>query len=329
MYKKEEILEDRSTFQDIVLKHLNDPENQELLQEVNGRRALSAGHENEFQDIKKLWDLTPQTARLYELDEARSVLSLKAALSKGTYGRSTKLYSWLSVAAAVFLIGAMGTWYYISQTNITYLVKETHAGVIDSLRLADGSQIFLAGNSALRYPEKFTKDTRAVTLLKGKAFFKVAKDPKHPFEVTIDKSTVKVLGTSFNINYTVNRIDLSVKTGRVMFSANSKSDPSILTAGDALSYDLDKNQLTKENGLNSTGWLTKELHFVDMPLEEVCRQLSDYYQVKVVLLARTSTAKKLNANFSNTSITDVLKVLKQTYPIQITKKDSTIYIKNL
>lgn len=114
-----------------------------------------------------------------------------------------------------------------------------------------------------------------------------------------------------------------------MFSANSKSDPAILIAGEALSYDLERNQLSKENGLNSTGWLTKELHFVDMPLDEVCRQLSDYYQVKVVLLARTNAAKKLNANFSNTSIEDVLKVLKQTYPIQIQKKDSIIYIKNL
>ncbi|WP_316817070.1 FecR family protein [Pedobacter nyackensis] len=321
-------MEDRSTFEDLVLKHLNDPENQDLLHEVSRMRALSAAHERDFQDIKKLWDLAPQVGRLQEVDELRSLKNLEAALGRRASGKSRTMYFWSSIAASLFF-SVFALWSYFSQTRLTYLVKETQTGVIDSVRLADGSQIFLAGNTALRYPEKFTGDTRPVALLKGKAFFKIAKDPKHAFEVTIDKSVVKVLGTSFNINYVVNRIDLSVKTGRVMFSANSKSDPAILTAGDALSYDLDKNQLTKENGLNSTGWLTRELHFVDMPLEEVCRQLSDYYQVKVVLQARTSTAKKLNANFSNTSIEDVLKVLKQTYPIQIHKKDSIIYIKNL
>jgi transmembrane sensor len=321
-------LEDQSTFQDIVLRHLNDPENQFLLDEVSIKRSLSADREKEFQDIKKLWDLTPQAGRLQEVDELRSLHNLEVVLGRSSPGKSSSIYFWLSIAASL-LLAVFALWSNFSRTNLTYLVKETRAGVIDSVRLADGSQVFLAENSTIKYPEEFKTDTRSVILLKGKAFFKIAKDPKHPFEVTINHSVVKVLGTSFNINYTPNRIDLSVKTGRVMFNANSKSAATILMAGEALSYDLDKNQLSKENGLNSTGWLTKELYFVDMPLDEVCRQLSDYYQVKVILLARTSTAKKLNANFSNTSIEEVLKVLKQTYPIQIQKKDSIIYIKNL
>lgn len=321
-------MKDQSTFQDIVLRHLNDPDHQSLLAEVSEMRALSADREKEFQDIKMLWDLIPQAARLQEIDEIRSRHSLEVAMGWSASGKSRTMYFWLSTAASLFL-AVFAIWSYFSRTSPIYLVKETSAGIIDSVKLADGSHVFLAENSAIKYPEKFNTDIRPIVLLKGKAFFKVAKDPKHPFEVTINHSVVKVLGTSFNINYTTTKIDLSVKTGKVMFSANSKSGPTILVAGEALSYDMEKSQLSRGNGLNSTGWLTKELHFVDMPLEEVCRQLSDYYQIKVVLLAKTNAAKKLNANFSNTSIEDVLKVLKQTYPIQIQKKESIIYIKNL
>nr|WP_121269596.1 FecR domain-containing protein [Pedobacter schmidteae] len=322
-------MEDQSTFRDLILRHLDDPENSLLAQEVNQLRGLSANHEREFQDIKKIWELTPRAARLSEVDEQRSEQRLKVALGVTKSGKSRKMFFWASTAASLFL-SMFAIWLsYFSSTDPTYLVKETGSGVIDSVRLADRSQVFLAENSAIRYPDKFETPNRPVILLKGKAFFKVAKDPKHPFEVTIKNSVVKVLGTSFNINYTSTRIELSVKTGRVMFSPNSKSEPSILTAGEALSYDLDKNQMRKEKGINLTGWLTKELHFVDMPLEEVCRQLSDYYHVKVVLHVKTNTAKKLNANFSNNSIEDVLEVLKQTYPIQIVKKDSIIYIKNM
>lgn len=321
-------MEDHSTFRDLILRHLNDPENSLLAEEVNQLRGLSANHESEYQDIKKIWELTPRAARLSEVDEQRSEQRLKVALGVTKSGKSRKMFFWASTAASLFL-SMFGIWSYFSPANPTYLVKETRAGAIDSVRLADGSRVFLAENSAISYPDKFETQNRPVVLLRGKAFFKVAKDPKHPFEVTIKNSVVKVLGTSFNINYTITRIQLSVKTGRVMFTPNSKSGPSILAAGEALSYDLDKNQLRKENGINSTGWLTKELHFVDMPLDEVCRQLSDYYHVKVVLHVRMNTAKKLNANFSNTSMADVLKVLQQTYPIKIQKKDSVIYIKNL
>lgn len=321
-------MDDQSTFQDIVLRHLNDPENQVLHEEVGRMRSLSSDYEKEYQDIKQLWDLSARIAPLYKLDEQGSVQSLKDRLGFTASGKTKKLYSWLSTAAAIFIVAGVATWYYMDQIKVDFLVKETTAGLIDSVRLSDGSHVYLAENSAIRYPEQFKNEVRSVILLKGTAFFKVAKDKLHPFEVTINNSLVKVLGTSFNINYTADKIGLSVKTGKVMFTPNSKSVPAILIAGESITYDLNKHQLSKENGLNATGWLTKELHFVDMPLEEVCHQLSEYYGVKVVLLAKMSTAKKLNANFSNTSIEEVLKVLKQTYPIQIEKKDSIIYVKN-
>jgi transmembrane sensor len=322
-------MDHQSRFQDIVLRHLNDPENQSLVEEVDRMRNLSVDREKEYQDIKKLWELSARTTSLYTLDEQRSVRNLKAKMGLTAIGKSRKLYGWLSTAAAVLLVAGISTWYLIERGKTDFLIKETTAGVIDSVLLADGSRVYLAENTTVRYPQKFKEDIRPVVLVRGQAFFKVTKDAKHPFQVSINNSVVKVLGTSFNINYTIDKINLSVKTGRVMFTPNTKSESSILSAGEALTYDLNKNLLSKENGLNSTSWLTHELQFVDMPLEEVCKQLSDYYKVKVVLLAEMANAKKLNANFSNTSIDEVLKVLKQIYPIQIEKKDSTIYVRNL
>lgn len=322
-------MDHQSRFQDIVLRHLNDPGNQALLEEVDRMRSLSVDREKEYQDIKKLWELSARTTSLYALDEQRSVRNLKAKMGLAVSGKSRRVYGWLSTAAAVILVAGISIWYLMDRGKTDFLIKETTAGVIDSVLLADGSRVYLAENTTIRYPQKFKEEIRPVVLVRGQAFFKVTKDPKHPFEVTINNSVVKVLGTSFNINYTVDRINLSVKTGRVMFTPNTKSESSILNAGEALTYDLNKNLLSKENGLNSTSWLTHELQFVDMPLEEVCKQLSDHYKVKVVLLAEMANAKKLNANFSNTSIDEVLKVLKQIYPIQIEKNDSTIYVKNL
>ncbi|MGY0039003.1 FecR domain-containing protein [Pedobacter sp. NJ-S-72] len=84
-----------------------------------------------------------------------------------------------------------------------------------------------------------------------------------------------------------------------------------------------------ESGSNATSWITKELVFVDMPLEEVCKQVSAYYNVNLVVHDKMRIAKKFNANFKDSNLSEILTVLKQTYKIKIDSTDHQITIKNL
>ena len=320
-------MQEKLPIQDIILKYLNEPEDPALIDQINQLRAASAENEAYFQSTKMLWDAAAETRRLEGVNVRNSAVNFKTQLTELSAVPARSRSLWPKIAAAVVLLAA-GFWMYKEKLDVNYLVKQTGAQ-IDSVLLSDGTKVILAENSTVQYPDKFTGENRPITLVKGRGFFLVTKDPAHPFEISIGPSTVKVLGTSFNIDYSERKIDVSVKTGRVMFTPNKKSAPSILVAGDAVSYNLIKNQLTQENGINSNGWLTKELHFVDMPLDAVCRELSNYYNVKVILLDHMNTAKKLNAKFNNSSIDEVLTVLKETYPIQVQQKDSAIYIKNL
>ena len=241
---------------------------------------------------------------------------------------SKRSFSWLKNVAAVFIVISLGTWFYSKKTAPNYLVKET-ANLIDSVSLSDGTKIILAKNSSLMYPEKFEGEEREVKLIKGQAFFKVSHDAQHPFNVLIRKAKVKVLGTSFNINYTHTAINVSVKTGVVRFSPEGKIEPSILTAGQAASYNYLQHKITFANHLNSSSWLTKELKFVDLPLDKVCAELSEYYGVNIILYDKMQTTKMFNATFTNSSLDEVLTVLKATYQIKINRKDSLIIIKNI
>lgn len=320
-------MQDKLPIQDIILTYFNDSENPALIEQINALRAESAENEAFFQSTKTIWDAAAETGRLDEVDIAASLAKFKSNLNDIEVPEVRKTSIWPKIAAAVLIL-VTGFWIYKEKVEVNYIVKQT-GSQIDSVLLSDGTKVILAENSAVQYPDHFKGDNRPITLIRGKGFFQVSKDRAHPFEIAIGQSTVKVLGTSFNIDYSESKIDVSVKTGKVMFTPNSKSSPSILTAGQAVSYNLVKSQLTPENGLNSNGWLTKQLHFVDMPLDEVCKQLSNYYHVKVVLLDHMNTAKKLNARFDNSNINEVLKVLKETYPIKVQQKDSVIYIKNL
>lgn len=312
----------------MILKHFNEPENETLVAEVNHLRTLSEENEVYFQQTKRIWDNAAETKRLHSLDVQKSVRNFRLRLDEVTYVEPKRIFSWRSVAAVAVLVLTVGFWIYSEKTTVNYIVKTTNSG-IDSILLNDGSKVILAAHSTIRYPEKFANDRRPLNLLKGKAFFLVAKDSKRPFEVAIGSSTVKVLGTSFNISFSDTSIDLSVETGKVLFIPNAKSRSSILEAGQGLNYRYVENILQMSKGGNASAWFTKELRFVDMPLDEVCKQLSAYYGVHIVLHDRALTAKKFNANFKNTSLEEALTALKETYSIDIKKDNKTIFIKSL
>ncbi len=315
-------------YKDTILKYLNAPQDDLLTREVNEMRNLSPENEQYFQEIKKIWEASAQTAVLFQLDHKASVRNFRNKLSQ-TIGVSTGGgFNWIRNIAAILVLSVLAFWFYSKETAVTYLVKET-SGKIDSVSLNDGTKIMLAEHTAISYPEKFKGKERVVSLLKGQAFFKVFHDANHPFHVMILNSKVSVLGTSFNIMYSPSEINVSVKTGKVMFTPNRVSEPAILTAGQAISYNYVQNNLTLREAVNANSWLTKELQFVDMPLDEVCKQLGEYYHVKIDLYDKKHTVKKFNANFKDSSLEEVLTVLKETYQIEINKRDSIITIKSI
>lgn len=146
-------MEGSSTFQEIILTHLNDPENALLLAEVTRIRQLSAANEQEFQDTKKIWELAAQAGRLEELDEAGSILKLKAKLGLDVQpGR--RIYTWLGSAAAVLVGLALGVLLWPNAENkatglLVAKVKKDIApgGNRAVLKLANGTEIVLDGHA--------------------------------------------------------------------------------------------------------------------------------------------------------------------------------------
>ena len=67
------------------------------------------------------------------------------------------------------------------------------------LTLDDGTLVHLNYNSRLIYPEKFGRGDRNV-ILKGEAYFMVAKDRSRQFIVHVPDGKIRVYGTEFNVN---------------------------------------------------------------------------------------------------------------------------------
>lgn len=308
---------------ELIARYLDNPTNESLQLKIKAFRSASPQNESYFLEMERVWKYAASAARLEEVNAAEYSKRFKQSLDQNAPRRSFGI-TWLRGVAASLLLLAAGYWVYIESNKPTYLIKTTVKNQIDSVKLADGSVIILAENSELKYPDKFGTATREIVLSKGQAFFKIAKDKDHPFKVLMNQSEVEVLGTSFNIKLTDTSIQLGVKTGRVLFSPFKDGATSILTAGQALAYDIKKREFLTQSSENLDSWLTKELVFVDTPLEEVCKQLTSYYGVVIKIQDDKHTAKKLNAKFNDQSLNDVLIILNETYNIKIKREHNQI-----
>jgi transmembrane sensor len=95
----------------------------------------------------------------------------------------------------------------------------TRLGEHRTIKLSDGSVVWLSSGSRVEYPAHFGATSREISF-DGEAFFDVAKDKRHPFIIHTLGTSVKVLGTTFNVHAFKESSDITVSliTGKVDFS---------------------------------------------------------------------------------------------------------------
>lgn len=128
---------------------------------------------------------------------------------------------YMAAASILFLVG-LGFFFKPGIAAEKQLSFKT-SSIPKSIKLSDGSKIYLAANSSFQYPEKFNGGERKVSLLKGNAFFEIAKDKKHPFIITSGEIKTRVVGTSFHIQMSKSKCEVIVVTGKVNVTSKGQS----------------------------------------------------------------------------------------------------------
>jgi transmembrane sensor len=118
------------------------------------------------------------------------------------------LASRIALAMSVLIFAAIGIWSYIERN--TY---RTGIGEQRSITLSDGSLVELNARSAVRIA--FRDGQRDVELLEGQALFRVAKDSHRPFIVQAGTTSVRAVGTQFDVYRKSKGTTVTVIEGRV------------------------------------------------------------------------------------------------------------------
>ncbi len=168
------------------------------------------------------------------------------------------------MAAMAAGIAGAGVWVFRGRERISTLAYASLLGEIRDIPLPDGSHVTLNTDSAITV--EFAKGRRLVRLLRGEAYFQVAKNPDRPFIVMGPMAQVRTVGTSYTVRLVEpGTMKVQVTSGRVALeSPPAKLTQSLQSAGlwpvtSNTSHDavfVDPNQealirLTQSSGLAS------------------------------------------------------------------------------
>ena len=257
-----------------------------------------------------------------DLDEERVIV--RPAAKRPVF----KLLSKIAIAASLLMIAGLGYWSYRRAESIrqqsVFTTVEVPVGSMKIITLTDHSVITLTSGSVFKYPAAFADHHRRVFLVKGKAFFQIAKDKTKPFTVFSAKLSTTVLGTSFTVenyrNYGVEKIRLF--TGRVEIGSREKGFSPVL---------LRPGQQYMHNGLSgirsifaSAGDVQPHtedgaLQFDGTALSEALMRVASYYNIDLQFDQHRLSSYAISGKFSNEPIEDVLHTLLFTHHLKFKK----------
>lgn len=180
------------------------------------------------------------------------------------------------------------------------------------LTLPDGTRVWLNAASAITYPTAFTGGERRVRV-SGEVYFEVKTDPGKPFVVDIDgRSSVDVLGTSFDVNGYVE--EGSVRTtlieGKVRVAGARPGNDVLLKPGEQAQADGERLKVVGHVDVDQvTAWKNGFFNFQDVHLAEVMRQLARWYDVDVVYEKGIPDIQFEGEISRNIKLSDLLRIL--------------------
>ncbi|WP_160715755.1 FecR family protein [Chitinophaga solisilvae] len=188
-------------------------------------------------------------------------------------------------------------------------------GNIAVLQLEDGTSVWLNAGSRLVYPAVFSKNKREV-LLEGEAYFDVQQEAARPFSVYAADMQVAVLGTAFNISAYKddNSTQIVLASGSVQLKAfrgrGTDKAPVQLQPGHRAVISAQADMEVGAVDIAAfTSWKDGMIDASHMPLSEILKKLSRYYNQPILTDARSGRetfSGKLNLKGTMNDVLDII-----------------------
>ncbi len=197
------------------------------------------------------------------------------------------------MALLALVVGMVGVDRY--QDELLGDAYQTPPGVIETVRLADGSEATLNGGTRLLV--RYTDTRRTLHLREGEALFAVAADKARPFRVRAGARTVEAVGTEFDVDRRGDWVGVAVSHGTVALvpqdAPPGTGDARLyVETGKATAYrgEAAPDALRDVSAADVAAWRRKELAYYRVPfgvvLDALARHYGGRFEADPVLSAR-------------------------------------------
>lgn len=199
-------------------------------------------------------------------------------------------------------------------------------GEIMTFRLPDGTKIVANSRSIVKYPEKFTNDTRDI-YTKGEVYLEVAHDKEHPFIVHSDGFDLKVLGTKFNIvNYNGHYSNVVLVEGAVEVTTKSR-DKVTMRPNQLLNVSGGKlDGLKNVDTSQYTSWMNGIMNLHGDNIHQVVSRINDYYGTEIGVQENISGTPLYGKMVYQKDVDEVLKAINAIVGTKVSVVNGKVYL---
>lgn len=291
-------------------------------------------HVGAYLEIAKLWtDASRIDGNLgVDFEAPDNVVPLRelpdasASQHRSSRDGSTRRRARLFAVAASFVLAFVGgaTWLYLDRAP----GYETDIGEQRTITLEDGSVVRLNSRSLLKV--RFSQALREIDLVEGQALFEVAHDTHRPFTVRSGNSTIRAVGTQFDVNRRNTGTVVTVIEGRVKLDVPRSRTPSaLLAAGDQIRIAAGTGTFERTAGANTAAaisWLQHELIFEGQPLTDVIEEFNRYTRKPIVLADPGLEDIRINAVFHSTNPESLLRFISRYDNVRVEQTEEEVRI---
>lgn len=241
-----------------------------------------------------------------------------------------KTIKFTAIILPLLIIISLFTYKYFSLEKQNNFIVSVDRGNKATVTLPDQSKVWMNSNSTLEY-KKGERNIREVKL-SGEALFRVYKNRKQPFIVTINNLNIEVLGTSFNIKAKPDKdiIEISLIEGSLKMQSEDLSQDYYLKPNEKAIFSKSKKQLqifATDTELE-TAWRNNKLSFRSEKFIDVMSMLEDWYDVKIISKCPEIENDLISGSFKEEKLETILKSLIIQYNINYIISGDTIIIES-
>ncbi|QGY47204.1 DUF4974 domain-containing protein [Maribellus comscasis] len=299
--------------------------------------AKDSDNQKVFDRLLQIWQYNPKQIHY------NSVIYKKYLHRKLQFGKqkivTPFVYYTLRISAILFLL--ITTTFIVktiltsTDNKIVYQEIAVPKGSRSHFNLPDGTKVWLANNSSIKYPSEFKGDTRNLEL-EGEAYFEVTHNEKKPFIVKIGDNRIRVLGTQFSVRaYPEDKlVRADLVEGKIQLEiANRTSGFNSYALEPSHSLVLDKasgklNRSRVPDGFYDY-WQKGIYKFRDETLEDLAIKVDRIYNTRIVFENERLKSKRFSGTISiDDNIFTFIEAVKSTSiePIEYRYEKNKLYI---